>query len=325
MAGTLNIALTQQFDIDGNPLAGALLYFYQAGTVATPQNAYQDFGLTLPLPNPLATDQFGRIPMFYLADGQIHVRLTDSTGVVIFDYATMQVIGPSSGGGGGGGGGVDPTTIAATGDFKWRPTSETLSGWVKANSTTIGSATSGASQRANADTQNLFVYLWSNFSNAHCPVSGGRGATALADFQANKTIGLPDLRAKVPAGLDDMGTTAAGIIQGSNVTSGNGDGPTTPGASGGEANHTLTTNEAPQGLHSLSDPGHSHTPPSGGAFLIGNAGFNPGFAGANLYAPTEEVGNTSQNSTNISLTDHAGGGAHNTMQPFTLGTYYIKL
>src|SRR6185437_9507603 len=99
MAGTLNIALTQQFDIDGSPLAGAQLYFFQVGTVATPQNSYQDYGLTILQPNPLVSDQYGRIPMFYLADGQVHVRLTDVNGVVIFDYPTMQVIGPSSGGG----------------------------------------------------------------------------------------------------------------------------------------------------------------------------------------------------------------------------------
>jgi hypothetical protein len=36
-------------------------------------------------------------------------------------------------------------------------TSEVVTGWVKLNATTIGSATSGATQRANSDTQNLFV------------------------------------------------------------------------------------------------------------------------------------------------------------------------
>jgi len=212
MAGTLNIALTQQFTATSpaQPMAGALLYFFQAGTVGTPQNSFQDFGLTIVNPNPLPADQFGRIPMFYLADGQIHVRLTDSSGVVVFDYPTMQVIGPSSGGGGGGGGSVDPTTVAATGDVKFRATSEVLSGWVKANAQTIGSPSSGATQRANADTQNLYVYLWNSYANTKCPVTGGRGANGLADFNANKTIGLPDWRGYALVGLDDMGNSAAG-------------------------------------------------------------------------------------------------------------------
>ena len=314
MAGTLNIALQQQVDVNGQPLAGALLYFFQVGTVATPQNSYQDFGLTVVNPNPLPTDQYGRIPMFYLADGQVHVRLVDPTGVVIFDYPEMQVVGPSSGGGGGGSG-VDPSTVAATGDIKFRLTSEVLTGWVKSNGQTIGSAASGATQRANADTQSLFVYLWNNFSNTHCPVSSGRGASGLADFTANKTINLPDLRARVLTGLDDMGNTAAGLILNSNITSGGGDSPTTPAASGGETNHTLLLTEAPKGQFTLNDPGHSHL------YEIGGIGGLFTAAGGNSIGTPSTLPNT----TGITLTDNAGGGAHNTMQPFVLGTFYIHL
>lgn len=319
MAGTLPIALTQQFDIDGSPLAGAMLYFFQVGTVATLQNSYQDYGLTLLNPNPLVADQYGRIPMFYLADGQVHVRLTDATGVAIFDYPTMQVIGPSSGGGGGGGS-IDPTTIASTGDFKWRPTTETLTGWVKANSLTIGNATSGASQRANADTQALFVYLWTNFSNAHCPVSGGRGASALSDFTGSKTIGVPDLRARSPFGLDDMGAGTAGRLLASNVTSGGGDGVTTPSATGGEANHTLVLAEAPNGQFTFNDAAHSH-----GLFTTSQ---NKGSAGIFIEQPTNASGNewfTNNAFTGASITDHAGGGSHNNMPGFMLGSWYVKL
>ena len=149
MAGTLtSLPLSQQFDINGQPLAGALLYFFAVGTVSTPENSYQDFGLSILNPWPLTADQYGRIPMFYLADGQVHVRLTDATGVVILDYPTMQVIGPSttssSGPGPGPGPSIDPTTIAATGDVRFRATGETLSGWVKANGQTIGAASSPA-------------------------------------------------------------------------------------------------------------------------------------------------------------------------------------
>ena len=31
MAGTINLALTQQFDSQGRPLSGGLLYFFVAG------------------------------------------------------------------------------------------------------------------------------------------------------------------------------------------------------------------------------------------------------------------------------------------------------
>lgn len=323
MAGTLNIALAQQFDIDGAPLAGAQLFFFQIGTVATLQNSYQDFGLTIPNTNPLIADQFGRIPMFYLADGQVHVRLTDSSGVVIFDYPTMQVIGPSSGGGGGGGS-IDPTTIAATGDFKWRATTETLTGWVKANALTIGNATSGASQRANADTQALFVYLWTNFNDAHCPVVGGRGSTAAADFSASKQITLPDLRSRSPFGLDDMGAAAVGRLQPFNVTSGEFDGVTTPAATGGECNHTLILAEVPTGQFTFNDAQHAHL-----------VGYNPQTVGEGTTLPIslEQPANapaTNNFSTNAaftgaSITDHAAGGTHNNMIPFMLGTWFLKL
>jgi hypothetical protein len=314
MAGTLNIALAQQLDLTGLPLKGAQLYFFQSGTVATPQNAYQDYGLTIPLPNPIEVDVYGRLPMFYLADGQVHVRLTDATGVVIFDYPNMQVIGPSSGGGGGGGS-VDPTTVFSTGDFKLRPTSETLTGWVKANGTTIGGATSGASQRANTDTQNLFVYLWINFPNSKCPVSGGRGSSGLADFTAANTIGLPDFRGRALWGLDDMGSTPAGRILNSNITS-SGDNVTTAAATGGEANHTLVVGEAPKGQFTYTDPGHKH-----GGVLIPGGG--PGLTST----PVEFVssGNTGTATTGITLVDNAGGLAHNNMSPFMLGTVYIRL
>lgn len=320
MAGTVPLALAQQIDSSGQPLAGALLYIFQAGTVATLQNSYQDFGLTILNPNPLEADQTGRIPMFWLADGLIHVRLVDSSGVVVLDE-TMQVLGPSSGGGGGGGGGgVDPTAVFSTGDFKFRPTTETLAGWVKANAQTIGSATSGATQRANADTLNLFSYLWNNYANSKCPVSGGRGANAATDFAANKTIGLPDWRSKGPAGLDDMGNAPAGIIQASNVTSGGGDGPTTPAAFGGEANHTLVLGEGPRGQFSMNDPGHLH-----------QIQFNvvQYQAGANsiqiLQGGGPDETPVTSSTTGITLTDNTGGGAHQTMSPFVLGTWFVKL
>lgn len=312
--GTVPLALVQQFGPNGVPLAGCLLYTYQAGTVATPQNSYQDFGLTQLNPDPLECDQYGRVPMFWLANGLIHIRLTDSAGLVYLD-TTMQVLGPSSGSGGGGAT-VDPTSIFATGDVKFRPTSETLTGWVKMAGLTIGSATSGATERANADTQNLFVYLW---SNCHlCSVSGSKGTSALADFNANKTISLPDWRARTPVGLDNMDNTSAGILQSKNVTS-PGDTVTTPGATGGEAVHTLSLAEAPQGQFTMTDPGHTHQ--------ILNFSLGSDFSGGGTCCGVNNSNpsTTTSSTTGITLTDHSGGGNHNVMDPLVLGTYYIKL
>ena len=85
-------------------------------------------------------------------------------------------------------------------------------GWVRKNGKTIGSAASSATERANADTEDLFSFLWNNFADAECPVTGGRGAAAAADFAANKPIALPDWRGRTPFGLDTMGNTAAGRL-----------------------------------------------------------------------------------------------------------------
>src|SRR5262249_49108568 len=108
-----------------------------------------------------------------------------------------------------------------------------------------------------------FTYLWTNCPDAHCPVLGGRGASGLADFNANKQLTLPDLRGRIcsPVGLDDMGNSAAGRILAGNVTSGGGDTVTTPGATGGEANHTMQLAELAAHNHTvnITDPGHQHT------------------------------------------------------------------
>jgi hypothetical protein len=331
--GTLSIALTQQFAFTncasftntcGTPLAGGLLFFYQAGTVATQQNSFQDTALTLVNPWPLQLDANGRVPAFYLLSGSIHVRLTDASGVVQFDYPNMLVIGPS--GGGGGGASVDPTTVMSTGDIKFRATSEFVTGWVKLNGQTIGSTLSGASGRANSDTQAAFVYLWTNCPDAHCPVLSGRGGSALADFTANKQLTLLDWRSRGPVGLDDMGNSAAGRLLAANVTSGGGDGVTTPGATGGEANHTMSVAELAAHTHtnSLTDPGHSHN--------AGTQSPNVWSSGANGAVHSADNGgagtfNSGTATTGITITNASAGSGtpFNNMSPFMLGTWYLKL
>ena len=92
-----------------------------------------------------------------------------------------------------------------TGDIKQNFVSS-LTGWVLLNGSTIGSASSGATQRANADCEALFVHLWDNLANTEAPVSSGRGASGAADFAANKTITLPDMRQKFPIGKAASGS-----------------------------------------------------------------------------------------------------------------------
>ena len=136
MSGTINLALTQQFDMDGAPLSGGLLQFFTAGT-STPQTPFQDTALTVAHSNPIVLDASGRVPMFYVSDGFIKIRLTDKNGVVIIAADQLLVIGPSSGGSTGGSTG-DVTRQFDTGDIKARYDDKSINGWVRCNGNTIG-------------------------------------------------------------------------------------------------------------------------------------------------------------------------------------------
>lgn len=95
------------------------------------------------------------------------------------------------------------------------------SGWIKANGGTIGNASSGATTRANADTSALFSLLWSEFDNTALPIqdsSGAastRGASAAADFAANKRLPIHDARGEFIRGLDDSRGVDSGRALGS--------------------------------------------------------------------------------------------------------------
>lgn len=236
-AGTIPFSLSQQLDNAGKPLSGCKFYTIQAGTTSTPQNAYSDSALTHALPNPQTCDSAGRLPQMFLADGQIKVRLNSSNGVNILTADNIAVVGASSGSGGGGS--VDATTVLTTGDFKAVYGTGNLTGFVRCNGRTVGSATSGASERANSDTSALFTFLWTNDSNLS--VSTGRGVSAAADFAANKTIALPDCRGRSLAGLDDMGNSAASRLTATYF----GTSAIVLGAAGGGQSATLITLNLP--------------------------------------------------------------------------------
>lgn len=90
-----------------------------------------------------------------------------------------------------------------TGDFKMRQAAAADAGWIVGNGGTIGSASSGAS-RANSDTQALFTLWWTDYTDAQLPIltsAGGastRGASAAADWAANKRLTVFDVRDRVP-------------------------------------------------------------------------------------------------------------------------------
>lgn len=225
--------------------------------------------------------------------------------------------------------------IATTGDVKWRPTTETIPGWLPAcgPTATIGNPTSGANLRANADTLALFTWLWTNFSNSQCPVlPSGRGANATADFNANKTIGMIDLRGAVMGGMDTMGGfastnwTGVPIVSGSATTAGSVLGANTSGLTASQI-PSITSAGTASGSVSLSV---STTSSSAYVNGISNAGGQSGtgilylinFTTAAVSSTGSATGSASLSASVTS--NNTGGASHSNAQLTMLGTMYVK-
>lgn len=322
-------SLTTQYDLTGKVAPGCKLYVIQAGTTSTPQIAYQDSALTIPSPggSVLTCDASARLPQFFLADGSIKFRLTTSGGTQIFVQDGLIVVGASSGGGGGSP--VDPTTILTTGDIKTTYGTGIVTGFVRANGRTIGSATSGATERANTDCQGLFSYLWGVDPNL--AVSTGRGVSAAADWSANKTIALPDFRSRALAGLADMGNTDNALFSGVTFTSGT---STTLGSLLGAARRTLTLAALPTGITSANPAAFSAGSTTGAIFLAPNGVIDATINTSGGTAARVANGSTASVSSITSTiaagaaavtSNNTGGSAFDSVSTYGLVTIYVKL
>lgn len=175
----------------------------------------------------------------------------------------------------------------STGDVKITLKTVADSGWVLMNDGTIGSAASGATTRANADTVDLYTLLWTNTIDANCAVSTGRGASAAADFAANKTIALPKT----------LGRSLATFGTGAGLTA------RTLAQVFGEEGHALTSAENGPHIHASGANTVAGKDPAGGVstLVYTSAGtpFDTGSSGS--------------------------GTAHNTMQPTLFLNVMVKL
>lgn len=176
-----------------------------------------------------------------------------------------------------------------TGDVKLTLAATAPAGWVMADDGTIGNALSGASTRANDDTENLFTLLWNNVGDTEAPVSGGRGLSASADFTAGKTIQLTRL----------LGRSLAIAGAGAGLTA------RTLGQHLGEETHTLIRAELPAAGLTMSLPRKYGS----------NQGSGTGFS--------QDNGTTSNGT---GTTENMGSGqAHNNMQPTAFLNAMVKL
>lgn len=210
-----------------------------------------------------------------------------------------------------------------TGAVQFRPTAESIPGWVVANGQTVGNGASGATGLAAAVAANLFAWLWTNFPNTLCPVAGGRGASPAADFAANKTIQLLDWRGRGFMGTDGMNNGTSGRLSGIPIQFGS---VTAPGSILGENLHSLVAAE--NGLHShatsINDPGHVHA--LAASPIGGNA--SGGSAGGGNDTVTQHGGIVIAAAvTGITLNNPASGSGagHNTVESVFSGFVYLKL
>jgi hypothetical protein len=233
--------------------------------------------------------------------------MTTAAGVTIFDEASITAIGASSSSGSSGSVSVDATTVFQTGDVLWVPFAGTRTGWVRANGRTIGSSSSGATERANSDTSALYDYLWSNFSDTLCPVSGGRGASSSADFSANKAMGTLDMRGRAPFGLDDMGNSAAGVIAAGT--------PTTAGSGAGAETVTISQANLPNYNLTITSLNVKYD----------TAQSDPGSGGTRITSISSAGATTSSGGIAGTLASGGSGTATNKMPPYRLGSFFFKL
>lgn len=198
---------------------------------------------------------------------------------------------------------VITNTAWVTGNVRLTLDSVAQSGWILGTNGSIGDGSSSATIRANSDTSALFTLLWNNYDNTKCPVSGGRGVSAAADFAAHKTLTLPD-----------MWQRAIGIAGNYNIT-----GQTTRalGDTVGAETVTLIASQLPANI-----PNSAVTTLSPVAPIVGNNtnGSNITAGGTNIPITTS----TLTAATTVTI-NPGGGGSHSNMQPTVFINIEIKL
>jgi microcystin-dependent protein len=260
------ISFSSWFDETTGDATQVQVYFYGAGSLGD-LAVYTDSGLSVAHPQPVTTTGNGRMPPVFIGEDSYRFRVYTMDNVLIEDVDGLPgaeaepatVPDPI---------GTDQTALLATGDIiaafaTNAGASSTRTGFVRCNGGTIGNVGSNATERQNADTEDLFTWLWNNSTNTELVIqtSAGagttRGANANADWLANKRMPLPDLRGRVIAGLDNMGSNigAAGRLN----SGGMGVDALAPGSAGGAQLHTLTTSQMPVHNHGVTDPTHNHS------------------------------------------------------------------
>lgn len=186
-----------------------------------------------------------------------------------------------------------------TGDLKIAMRNSIPTGFIRLEGRTIGNASSGASERANADCEALFILWWNDFSNTILPIytsSGAvssRGSSAAADFAANKRLAVFDTRDEFFRFMGsgrDLGSTQAQLV----------------GTHGHSASGSFSGNSL---------PGHSHSLNLFKRFGMNSdaaASADPGWSsgdsdnGSQIKTVTSVSAGTPSGSVSVSVSNHVG-------------------
>lgn len=320
----------------------ALGYFYSGGTT-TPITVYSDAAEASPLTQPVTSDGNGRWPTVFVPYmTSFDYKVTTSGGTQLSYPTSIPNANPVTASSSVT---TSSTQVYQTGMTMFTFTDAAQSGFARLNGRTLGNGASSATERANADTSDLFAHLWNNLADTLAAVSTGRGGTAAADYAANKTITLPDMRGAVPVGLDTMGAAAGSFLTAVTFTAGN---SSTVGSPGGENTHALSTAELASHSHgagTFSGATHSHTgttdsngahthtynaPTSGASTVVNGAGQVSGLSsnttssdGAHTHTFT--TGNSGALTVSGTSATAGSGTAHNIVQKCKLVTWHCKL
>jgi hypothetical protein len=246
--------LGKRFTNAGVQLAGGKAYFRVSGTT-TPADVYADSDLTEELAYPIVADAYGNFPELVYLDPTVTYRLTiiASTGSLASPLYAADPINADEGAGGIETADINDEAITAakladgaieaklgftpqadltdltaaalnallnrTGEVFLTMKSSAPTGALKMNGATIGSAASG-STNASALYSALFAIIWA-LDSTEFPIldsAGGassRGASAAADFAANKRLTLKDMRGEFVRGWDDSRAVDTSRVLGS--------------------------------------------------------------------------------------------------------------
>lgn len=172
-------------------------------------------------------------------------------------------------------------------------------GWVFAAGGTIGNAGSGADYTDG--TEGLFVLLWNSIGDSYCPVSGGRiGPNAVDDFNAGKTLTLPDARGKTS------------IFAGGSFA--------VLGSSAGSETVSLVADNMPTHSHDVVIPAHNHSinvPTSSVAVQNGSD--------SDVFLSSTSQNTSSTTDETVTSSSEGSGSSFSIMQPSIVCHKIIKL